>query len=68
MRVFLLTIFVVDDLVALRGDRGRVQRDGQIMPILLAAVALAVMVGMLGLGVDRSPAYLLLGVVMWARC
>ena len=65
-RVFLLTIFVVDDLIALVIIGVAYSGPVKITPIVLAAVVLAGMVGMLGLGVDWAPAYLLLGVLMWS--
>jgi Na+/H+ antiporter NhaA len=65
-RVFLLTIFVVDDLIALVIIGVAYSGAVRITPIVLAAVVLAGMVGMLGLGVDWAPAYLLLGVLMWS--
>jgi Na+/H+ antiporter NhaA len=65
-RVFLLTIFVVDDLVALVVIGVAYSGPVKIMPIVLAAVVLAAMVGMIAVGVDWAPAYLLLGVLMWS--
>jgi Na+/H+ antiporter NhaA len=65
-RVFLLTIFVVDDLASLIVIAFAYSESVEIVPILLAALVLAGMVGMLALGVNWSPAYLLAGVVMWS--
>jgi Na+/H+ antiporter NhaA len=65
-RIFLLTTFVVDDLASLVVIAVAYSGPVELLPILLAALVLAGMVGMLALGVNWSPAYLLAGVVMWS--
>ena len=65
-RIFLLTMFVVDDLASLVVIAVAYSGPVELLPILLAALVLAGMVGMLALGVNWSPAYLLAGIVMWS--
>ncbi|HST66031.1 MAG TPA: Na+/H+ antiporter NhaA [Mycobacteriales bacterium] len=65
-RIFLLTMFVVDDLIALTVIGVAYSESVSLMPLVLAALALGAMIGMLGIGVNWSPAYLIAGVVMWS--
>ena len=65
-RIFLLTMFVVDDLASLIVIAVAYSGPVELLPLLLAALVLAGMVGMLALGVNWSPAYLLAGIVMWS--
>jgi Na+/H+ antiporter NhaA len=65
-RVFLLTMFVVDDLASLVVIAFAYSERVEPAPILLAALVLAGVAGMLALGVNWAPAYLLAGVVMWS--
>ena len=65
-RIFLLTTFVVDDLASLVVIAVAYSGPVELLPILVAALVLAGMVGMLALGVNWAPAYLLAGVVMWS--
>lgn len=65
-RLFLLTMFVVDDLVALIVIGVAYSESVSVPPIVVAALVLGVMIGMLGIGVNWSPAYLIAGVVMWS--
>lgn len=66
MRVFLLTVFVVDDLVALVVIVVAYSHGIALLPLGIAVVAFALFVGGLVLRVDLPPIYLFLGVVMWA--
>ena len=65
-RVFLLTMFVVDDLGSLIVIALAYSGPVELPPLMLAAIVLAGVVGMLALGVNWAPAYLLAGVVMWS--
>ncbi|HEV7654111.1 MAG TPA: Na+/H+ antiporter NhaA [Mycobacteriales bacterium] len=65
-RVFLLTLFVVDDLASLVVIGVAYSGSVEIMPILLAVLLLGLMIGMLAIGVDWAPAYLLAGIAMWS--
>jgi Na+/H+ antiporter NhaA len=65
-RIFLLTMFVVDDLGALIVIGVAYSESVSIMPIVGAVLVLGVMIGMLGIGVNWSPAYLIAGLVMWS--
>jgi Na+/H+ antiporter NhaA len=65
MRAFLLTVFVVDDLVALAVI---VAYSGgiELLPLGVAVIAFLILVGVQAAGVDRPPVFALLGVTMWA--
>ncbi|WP_344307719.1 Na+/H+ antiporter NhaA [Fodinicola feengrottensis] len=66
VRVFLLTVAVVDDLVALIVIAFAYSTDVRIMPIAIAVVVFGVLIAALKFGVDRPALYALLGIVMWA--
>jgi len=66
VRVFLLTVFVVDDLLALVVIAAVYSDHIELLHLGLAAVVFAVLLGIKALGVDRSAVYALLGVVVWA--
>ncbi|AGL17975.1 sodium/proton antiporter [Actinoplanes sp. N902-109] len=66
VRIFLLTVFVVDDLVALVVIALVYSDDIEVVPLSIAAVAFAVFVSLRLLGIRRSSVYTLVGVVMWA--
>nr|WP_305783697.1 Na+/H+ antiporter NhaA [Actinoplanes lichenis] len=66
VRVFLLTVFVVDDLVALVVIAVVYSEEIDLMALAVAAVAFAVFVAMRYLGVRAYPVYALVGVALWA--
>jgi Na+/H+ antiporter NhaA len=66
VRAFLLTVFVVDDVVALVVIGVAYSAGVALLPLGVAAVAFAIFVGGLAIRVDLPPIYVLLGVVMWA--
>jgi Na+/H+ antiporter NhaA len=66
VRVFLLTVFVVDDLIALLVIAVVYSEDIAMMPLLIAIVAFGVLFGLALAGVRRPGVYLLLGVITWA--
>ena len=65
VRVFVLTVFVVDDLVALVVIAVFYSSDIELMPIVLAFVAFALMLGMRAGGVRQGILYVPFGVAMW---
>lgn len=65
MRAFLLTVFVVDDLVALVVIIIAYSHRITPLPLGIAVVAFAVLVGGLLLRVDLPPVYASLGIIMW---
>jgi Na+/H+ antiporter NhaA len=65
-RVFLLTMFVVDDLASLVVIAVAYSGSIAVAPIVVAALVLAGTVGMLALGVNWAPAYFIAGLVMWS--
>jgi Na+/H+ antiporter NhaA len=65
VRVFLLTVFVVDDLVALGVIAVVYSESIDLMPVSVALAAFAVLLAALRLGVDKPVVYALLGIVMW---
>ncbi|MBO0873129.1 MAG: Na+/H+ antiporter NhaA [Pseudonocardia sp.] len=65
MRAFLLTVFVVDDLVALAVIVVAYSNGIRPLPLVLAVAVFAVLVGGLVLRIDMPPFYALLGVVIW---
>ena len=68
MRVFVLTVFVVDDLVALLVIA--VFYSGQIsfVPLRLALAVFALLLLAVRLRLQRRSVFVVLGIVMWVRC
>ena len=64
-RVFLLTVFVVDDLASLIVIAFAYSDNIEVMPILIAVIAFAALIAALHIGVDRPPVYVVLGVIVW---
>jgi Na+/H+ antiporter NhaA len=65
LRVFMLTLVVVDDVGALLVIALAYTSDLSWQPLLLAAGVFAVVVGLRSAGVRHGAPYLLLGVVLW---
>ncbi|MEV7009465.1 Na+/H+ antiporter NhaA [Streptosporangium sp. NPDC051022] len=65
LRVFILTVTVVDDIVALAVIVTVYSGDVVPVPILVALGAFALVLLVRALGVHRGPVYVLLGVVAW---
>ena len=66
VRVFLLTVFVVDDLVALVVIAFVYSDHIAMTPLVIAIVAFAALVGARVLGIRQSLVFIILGVVTWA--
>ncbi|MGY4772759.1 Na+/H+ antiporter NhaA [Kribbella sp. CWNU-51] len=66
VRVFLLTVFVVDDLLALVVIAVVYSENIQLMPLVAAIVAFGVVLGLALFHVRKAWAYVVLGVIMWA--
>ena len=66
VRVFLLTVFVVDDLVALVVIALVYSEDIRMMPLLIAVAAFAVWLLLRVFGVRSSFVYFAVGIVLWA--
>ncbi|MDT4993240.1 MAG: hypothetical protein QOH97_3132 [Actinoplanes sp.] len=66
VRVFLLTVFVVDDLVALVVIATVYSADIEVMPLVLAALFFTGLLVMTRFRVRLALGYALLGVAMWA--
>ena len=66
VRVFLLTVFVVDDLLALVVIAVVYSEDIKLMPLTAAIVAFAVVLALSLLRVRKAWIYVILGVLMWA--
>jgi Na+/H+ antiporter NhaA len=66
VRVFLLTVFVVDDLLALVVIAVVYSEDVRLRPLALAIAAFAVVLVLAYLHVRKSWVYVVLGVLMWA--
>lgn len=66
VRVFLLTVFVVDDLLALVVIAVVYSEDIKLMPLTAAVVAFAVVLALSLLRVRKAWIYVILGVLMWA--
>ena len=65
VRVFLLTVFVVDDIAALVVIGVAYSDTVRLGPLLVALGLYAVLLGALRLGVDEPPLYAVLGVAIW---
>ncbi|RAN97412.1 Na(+)/H(+) antiporter NhaA [Micromonospora saelicesensis] len=65
VRIFLLTVFVVDDVIALIVIALVYSEDIRVPPIVVAVVAFAVMLAIHAGGVRRGWAYVPVAVVMW---
>ena len=66
VRIFLLTVFVVDDVVALVVIAVVYSDDIKIMPLAVAILAFAATLGIKALKVRRGVVYLPFALVMWA--
>ncbi|MFF0338390.1 Na+/H+ antiporter NhaA [Kribbella sp. NPDC004875] len=66
VRVFLLTVFVVDDLLALVVIAVVYSEDIRLMPLTLAIVAFVVVLVLSLFHVRKAWIYVILGVLMWA--
>jgi Na+/H+ antiporter NhaA len=66
LRVFLLTVFVVDDLVALVVIVVAYSHGIAMLPLGIAVLAFAAFVGLLVLRIDLPPLYVILSIVIWA--
>jgi Na+/H+ antiporter NhaA len=66
VRVFLLTVFVVDDLVALGVIAVVYSERISMMPLIVAGLAYALMLVARALRLRLRPLYLAVGVVIWA--
>ncbi len=65
LRLFLLTLAIADDVGALSAIALFYTEDLRLLPLGLAVLGLALMVGLRYLEVWRGPAYLVLGVAVW---
>jgi Na+/H+ antiporter NhaA len=66
VRVFLLTVFVVDDFIALLVIAIVYSENIEFMPLMLALVAFAALYVAGRLGVNKPPVFVVLGVATWA--
>jgi Na+/H+ antiporter NhaA len=66
VRIFLLTVFVVDDLLALGVIAVVYSEDLKLMPLILAVVAFGIELGLAYFRVRKPWIYVVLGVLMWA--
>jgi len=66
VRVFLLTVFVVDDLLALVVIAVVYSENIRLMPLLMAVVAFAVVLALALIHVRKAWVYVVLGVIMWS--
>ena len=66
VRVFLLTVFVVDDLVALVVIAVVYSEDIEPMPLTIAAATFGVWLLLRALNVRRAAPYAIVGLVLWA--
>ncbi|MET7395212.1 Na+/H+ antiporter NhaA [Dactylosporangium sp. NPDC005572] len=65
VRVFLLTVFVVDDLIALVIIAVAYSEDISLTPLLLAVAVFAAVLALRALSVRRASAYAALGTLLW---
>jgi Na+/H+ antiporter NhaA len=65
LRLFLLTVFVVDDLVALVVIAAVYSDSISVVPLIIAAAAFAVLLGAMAVGIDMPLLYAALGVAVW---
>jgi Na+/H+ antiporter NhaA len=65
LRLFLLTLAIADDVGALTVIALFYTEDLRLLPLGLAVLGLALMVGLRYLHVWRGPAYMLLGIAVW---
>ncbi|MGY1631985.1 Na+/H+ antiporter NhaA [Geodermatophilus sp. SYSU D01186] len=65
LRLFLLTLAIADDVGALSVIALFYTEDLAVVPLALAVLGLALMLGLRYLNVWRGPAYLVLGVAVW---
>ncbi|WP_238011265.1 Na+/H+ antiporter NhaA [Dactylosporangium sp. AC04546] len=65
VRVFLLTVFVVDDLIALVIIAVAYSEDISLTPLLLAIAVFAAVLALRALSVRRASAYAALGILLW---
>ena len=65
-RVFLLTVFVVDDLVALVVIAVVYSDHIEMVPLGIAVAVFAILLGLLALRLNQPMVYVILGLVMWA--
>ena len=66
VRVFLLTVFVVDDLVALVVIAVVYSEDIEMMPLTIAAVTFGLWLLLRALNVRQAALYAIVGLVLWA--
>ncbi|MEV8378425.1 Na+/H+ antiporter NhaA [Kribbella sp. NPDC056861] len=66
VRVFLLTVFVVDDLIALLVIAIVYSEDIEFMPLMIAIIAFGVLVAASLFQIRKVGVYVVLGVVTWA--
>jgi len=66
VRVFLLTVFVVDDLLALVVIAVVYSEDIKLMPLVLAIIAFVIVLVLAYFHVRKAWAYVVLGVLMWS--
>lgn len=66
LKVFLLTLAIFDDLAAIVIIAVFYAQDLSLTALGIGAIALGIAVAMNRLGVTRSSAYILLGIVLWA--
>jgi Na+/H+ antiporter NhaA len=66
VRVFLLTVFVVDDLLALLVIAVFYSKDISFMPLMIAIAAFALVLVASAFGIRRPFVYVVLGIATWA--
>ncbi|RRV06834.1 Na+/H+ antiporter NhaA [Pseudomonas sp. v388] len=65
LKLFLMTLAIIDDLGAIIVIALVYTRELSVLSLILAGVAVAILIGMNRAGVTRVAAYLLVGVVLW---